>query len=154
MTSDKKKDNSRKRKDSGANRTIYSTEAIQSTYKQRRKLRAPSKTITRTCDQWLFKHFFNSLKCSDADFKRLFFHFWITYRHSPQKRSHLSVSILPLDISMNSYWFETGTGKKHSSYCWYRKVSTTNKGTLLLHSFYSKECMCNDYSPAIEWLKA
>ena len=83
-----------------------------------------------------------------------FYHFGLTDKYPPQKRSHLSVSILLLGIPMNSFWFETGTGKEHASYCWYRKVSTTNKETLLLHTFYSKVCMCNDYSPAIEWLKA
>ena len=97
----KEENNWRKWKDSGANCTIYSAEAIQRAYKQRRKLRAPSKTITRTCDQWLFKHFFNYLKCADADFKRLFFHFWLTIRHTPQKRSHLSVAILLLGIQLN-----------------------------------------------------
>ena len=83
-----------------------------------------------------------------------FYHFVLTDKYPPQKRTHLSVAILPLDISMNSYWFETKIGKEHTSYCWYRDVSTINKEALLLHSFYSKECMCNDFSPAIEWLKA
>ena len=54
---------------------------------------------------------------------------------------------------LNRFWIQNLFGKKIywdrigerlDLYCWYRDVSTTNKESLLLHTFYSKACMCND----------
>ena len=56
-----------------------------------------------------------------------FYHFVLTDKYPPQKRTHLSVAILPLDISMNSYWFETETGKEHASIVDTRKYQQPTK---------------------------
>ena len=92
-----------------------------------------SKTITPECGNFAFQH---SIKLE-----------WTGLNWSELNRFWIQ-NLFRKKI----YWDRIG--ERLDLYCWYRDVSTTNKESLLLQTFYSKACMCNDYSPAIEWLKA